>query len=1142
VEQKHAIVPLAVVAMLSAALFRSSSAEQSSNGAGPASPTSTLEGKADENAALSQPNNDDLDNLDRLDVIGRSLGVDLGTAGLKRILLRAVKTLEQSNEPDRAESKQAAAAELKAFFDLPIRASAPRLDKAKCAAWWIAKRYGLVGAGLDRQRPPCLAAPNSPAQEVDRFLDAYFNRDALRIQNPRDDAKLLAEDFDRLNKSSLKLRILHDETTRQKTFVHFLIATLPDPIDSYTGWQFDPMLDAIAQAVAADDYVLDRFDFQDPDVEHSAALNFRKRRMHEDLPDVVIFRHHTDFDRDSDKSLDQGWGLHLVLLLVHENPATGIHTRAMSSAIRLVTSWYDPTFGGQPDPLKLVRILGPTFSGSSESIKRALLHASSAFEKGFKFRVVSGSATDDANRSTIESAAPAPGRVVFQATVQPDEVLRKELIDEITRLRSRQVAVLHEENTQYGRGMGEALRAAGNRNTERSDQTAAKLPEPFRVTMLPFPLNISRLRATAKPDSPGFGELVGLPSHFRPLPMDATQNRADQIPQFTSKTTSSYMELALSRSLQSIRREHVGTVVLLATDPRDKLFLAQQIARESPNVAILTAESDSFYVHPDYLSYMKGAISVSTYPLYDADQHWSSAIPGTPSERRQFANGSAQGVYNATLALLEYDELGRPTGKEQEDIPQLLNYGQPCALVCEPPIWINVVGENSALPLRVIPVSTNGPSGYTFRITGSVLDSSRRFAIVPSKAFWALLVALTSAIIAFWIFGSRRTPVIENGIPAARRLYSLVMISCVFLVEASLGALCLMMLFQSASPLVAFAATCIVVALAMLADLAREVTPVYRSDCEGGRRPITRNAAWRSVAVAPFIWGLWTLMPTAVEHSSNLPSDNSAFLVRATDIGSGVSPTLPIVLLMSVVILWAAIELFRLCYPAVALGGVEDALSVEDSRGLGTLAKRSILAVPREWAIGVLIVSAGVCALSFDPLLMPLASIEESWFGRFISAMTLIAQAMIALSLIQLVLLWRASRRLLRHMSGHDLALAVQRRLLCNGAFAAGAAILMLCSHSLYAFPAHQQLQLLDWAYVLVIFGVTLTVLAQLKRDPIISRLTSPASGERAWNGEFVLKLAVIGLVPLIALFAAQFPDLGGVLLHWLQPVEKALP
>jgi hypothetical protein len=39
-----------------------------------------------------------------------------------------------------------------------------------------------------------------------------------------------------------------------------------------------------------------------------------------------------------------------------------------------------------------------------------------------------------------------------------------------------------------------------------------------------------------------------------------------------------------------------------------------------------------------------------------------------------------------------------------------------------------------------------------------------------------------------------------------------------------------------------------------------------------------------------------------------------------------------------------------------------------------------------------------------------------------------------------------------------------------------------------------------------------------------------------------VLRLAIFVLIPLVTLFAAQFPDTGGVLMRWLEPVRKFLP
>jgi hypothetical protein len=103
--------------------------------------------------------------------------------------------------------------------------------------------------------------------------------------------------------------------------------------------------------------------------------------------------------------------------------------------------------------------------------------------------------------------------------------------------------------------------------------------------------------------------------------------------------------------------------------------------------------------------------------------------------------------------------------------------------------------------------------------------------------------------------------------------------------------------------------------------------------------------------------------------------------------------------------------------------------------------------------------------------------------------------------------------------------------------------LLVFCSHTLFPFQAHQRLELMGWTYIGLTFTAILTVLVQMKRNDIIGRLTAtPGSEGTMWDGAFVLKLAVFGLVPLLTLFAAQFPDLGGALLQWLEPVQKALP
>ena len=116
-------------------------------------------------------------------------------------------------------------------------------------------------------------------------------------------------------------------------------------------------------------------------------------------------------------------------------------------------------------------------------------------------------------------------------------------------------------------------------------------------------------------------------------------------------------------------------------------------------------------------------------------------------------------------------------------------------------------------------------------------------------------------------------------------------------------------------------------------------------------------------------------------------------------------------------------------------------------------------------------------------------------------------------------------------------------RLAQNLVFVIGGVVLVFCSYTLFPFRQHEQLQVLGWIYVAITFTTILTVLVQIKRNEIVASLTSVAAGARStWDGAFVLKITVFALLPLFTLFAAQFPDIGGLLLRWIEPVQRALP
>jgi hypothetical protein len=66
-------------------------------------------------------------------------------------------------------------------------------------------------------------------------------------------------------------------------------------------------------------------------------------------------------------------------------------------------------------------------------------------------------------------------------------------------------------------------------------------------------------------------------------------------------------------------------------------------------------------------------------------------------------------------------------------------------------------------------------------------------------------------------------------------------------------------------------------------------------------------------------------------------------------------------------------------------------------------------------------------------------------------------------------------------------------------------------------------------------------VFVNMEQNEIIRQVRS-TPGRFTWNPELLAKLVVYGFVPLLTLFAVQFPNAVQALLSLLEPVQKALP
>jgi hypothetical protein len=98
--------------------------------------------------------------------------------------------------------------------------------------------------------------------------------------------------------------------------------------------------------------------------------------------------------------------------------------------------------------------------------------------------------------------------------------------------------------------------------------------------------------------------------------------------------------------------------------------------------------------------------------------------------------------------------------------------------------------------------------------------------------------------------------------------------------------------------------------------------------------------------------------------------------------------------------------------------------------------------------------------------------------------------------------------------------------------------LLILLAVSSYPFQPREWLMLFGWITVLTVVAVTLVIFVQMGRDKVISLLSGTTPGQLDWNWEFTLKVLLHGLLPILALLGAQFPNAIGRLISLLGALQ----
>jgi hypothetical protein len=585
------------------------------------------------------------------------------------------------------------------------------------------------------------AGPSSPTRANEdplAIVDSYLRPDADPTSVLH---RLRAQIVDRAFEEAAASSGLHTLTQKLGTLWHvnFFVATIPDYVDSNSGWMADETLGAVQAAMSNVNLLLDRFRLIDwsPADAGRAGRGAPDSRLHERQPGALVFRR-----IESDNTITLA-----VVLLVLETPTSGVHRAALHNAMTFVREWSSLANPAGTNPT--LKVISPVFSGSVLSLALEL----NKWEKPGTVQVVTGSAMADENARAMQAFAPAAR---YESTAPRTSDVMSILADSLGRLNSgwqigRRVALLVEGNTAFGSGVSLG-KQNGDSNEDKSRLRLHGRPQFGDAVVYRFPLHVAQLRNDAV--SQPAGTISLLPTAIVPLDFREATPPADQLPALRPQMTSPVVEATVSNLLDAIHHDDITAVGIIATDPRDVLFLAREVKKALPDVQLFMTGAYALYLHPDYIPYTRGAIVATPYPLALAEQRRLES-PGRLAEtraveRQPFPSMLSAGIFNAMLLQVQGEQPDRLI--DYCDPRQAFAGEVPPMPACRPPLWVSVIGDDGYWPLVAAPAN---PADMLIRAVPFRPGPRRQPRATTAAVLTVALLTLLAVSVAWSIFRSR---------------------------------------------------------------------------------------------------------------------------------------------------------------------------------------------------------------------------------------------------------------------------------------------------------------------------------------------------------------------------------------------------
>jgi hypothetical protein len=449
---------------------------------------------------------------------------------------------------------------------------------------------------------------------------------------------------------------------------------------------------------------------------------------------------------------------------------------------------------------------------------------------------------------------------------------RDALSDFATGLRSMgyrpsQIALLSEEGTEYGN--------QGGGQQPQSNQPQDPTTE---FLYLHFPRGIAILRNASGPAQSASTQAQGntLQEGLSLSWQDADSGQSDEVPSYGRQTTAVSQETALSSVAQTLKRQGIKALGILATDPLDVTFMIHWFKQACPDVRLFVRDLDLLYLRTPDVSSPSGVLAVNNYTLFP------KALRGSTDSQQKhllhFPSSSQEGQYDAFTNLLY--EIGYVPARSPEH-----------------PLWLTTTGTGAYFPIKWLTQADSTESA--FRNPGKPPYG----AIV----LWALITGVALAHAAgLWrpnlvpnYFGCE-FDLSDNGdaITAAKQVCHVMALLCIALAAMAAGSS--FVYFFLSYPVIAFLVLASQVLLVWRALVAFRATLSVLKNLQGDKKLVNqgmmqpeslRRAA--AIVVALVVAGMLAWCVSLVPNPTN-----RFFHWRNLNLTSGVAPVIPIVILL----------------------------------------------------------------------------------------------------------------------------------------------------------------------------------------------------------------------------------------------------